>query len=107
MKVKDTGATIIAYPSGRLDLAGAQEMELELDQIAEKHGDKNLLLNLQGVDYLSSSGVSALLRLRRKFEQSNRWMRLSSLSTAATKIMDTLNMSHFFEIRDTEEDALK
>ena len=48
---------------------------------AEKSGDLDVVLNFSGVNYLNSSNIAKLLRLRKQLISNNRQLRLCAVNT--------------------------
>jgi len=55
---------------GRLD--AAQMQHLDVDAIANDIGDKNCILDLEGLDFVDSSGVAFFIRIQRHFAKQGR-----------------------------------
>jgi len=53
---------LLLFISGRLDTASAPKFELELNRLID--GTIDVILDLKGLDYISSSGLHVLLRFR-------------------------------------------
>ena len=51
--------------SGRLDTITAPELEKAITE--DMDGTKNLVLDIKGVDYISSAGLSVLLAAQKKY----------------------------------------
>ena len=106
MKMKESGSNLVLYLSGRVDVHLASEVEAELNDIIKKHPDKNLVLNLDDVEYMSSSGLRVFVSLMRSLKESNRGLRLCNLSVAAKKVFEVVELMDMFDIYDSEEEAL-
>jgi anti-anti-sigma factor len=57
---RDSGGTALLAPSGRIDAVTAGLLEEACRKTVEE-GDGKLLLDLSGVDYVSSAGLRAIL----------------------------------------------
>ena len=55
------GNIAVAIPSGRLDHAAAADFEAALVPLASEAGNAGLVLDMAGVDYLSSVGLRVLM----------------------------------------------
>ncbi len=65
IKVKDMKRCQLVTVSGQLDSATAPELQQELSDLIDA-GNKNLVVNLRDVDFISSAGLTALLSARIK-----------------------------------------
>ncbi|MBV6493487.1 MAG: hypothetical protein LDLANPLL_01510 [Turneriella sp.] len=107
LRTKEVGSYIIAYLKGRLDVHLSGEIEKELMALSEKNPDVDFILNLEGIEYMSSSGLRILVALMRHLKTKNRKLKLCSLNLAVKKIFEVVELMDMFDIYDTEEAALK
>jgi anti-anti-sigma factor len=91
--------------SGKLDANTASEVEKNL-QDAINSGNKKLVLDLQGLDYLSSAGIRVLLQAYKRMESSKGEMVLTSLNEKVLEIFAIAGLDHFFVLTDNEEEAI-
>lgn len=81
------------------------------DPLAELLGEslysQGLLLNLEGVKSLDSSGVGWLLTCNKRFREHKGAMVLYQVSPAARNVLRVLNMHLVFKIAETEEQGLE
>lgn len=106
MNIKKQDNNIIVYLTGRMDVHLASEVEGELNDIIQKHNEKSVVLNLEEVEYMSSSGLRVFVSLMRTLKDSNRTLKLCSLSVAVKKVFEVVELMDMFEIFDTEEEAI-
>lgn len=103
---EQVGDIEICRISGKLDANTASEVEKKL-QDAINSGHKKLVLDLQGLDYLSSAGMRVLLQTYRKIEASHGEMVLTSLNEKVLEIFAIAGLDHFFVLTSTEDEAIK
>ncbi|MES0490166.1 MAG: STAS domain-containing protein [Leptospirales bacterium] len=96
----------IAYPVGRLDVAVSAELEEQLLQAVETNGLDGLILNMENVEYMSSSGFRVAIALLRKLSDKGGSLRICSLKPAVKRIFDVIELTSLFEIFDSEEEAV-
>jgi anti-anti-sigma factor len=82
----------------------AQEEPLQ-ELLGEDCFSRQVLLDLQGVDSIDSSGVGWLLSCQKKFRTSGGTLVLHSLSPAARDVMKILNMQLVFKMTEDEAAA--
>ena len=88
---KNAEATVIAVV-GRLDTTSAPALEKAIN---EDIGDaKNLVLDLKGVQYISSAGLRVLLSAQKKMQKIGS-MKVSNVCQA---VMEVLEMTGFADI---------
>ena len=106
LTTKEVGQSIVVYLAGRVDVHLASEIEGDMNELTENHKDKNVILNLDEVEYMSSSGLRVFVSLMRNLKDSERSLKLSNLSLAVRKIFEVVELMDMFEIYETEEEAL-
>jgi len=96
----------IAYPTGRLDVAVSAELEEQLLKTVEDNNLDSLVLNMESVEYMSSSGFRVAIALLRKLSDKGGALRISCLKPAVKRIFDVIELTSLFEIFETEEEAI-
>ncbi len=98
------GAWIVRL-GGRLDVSKSEELEKILRQML-KQEPRPLVVNLEEVSYLSSSGIGVLLGIFRQLKGLKLQMVLCQVSPAVEKLLEVVELSQVFRIFDREGDAL-
>lgn len=101
---KKDGVAILAI-SGRLDLASGAKLK----ETIKEHSDNqtvNIHLNLAAVEFINSSGLGALVSIMKDIRLQKGRLTLSNLAGYVQEIFDITQLSHIFEIFNTEEEAL-
>lgn len=104
---------IESYPEGQVvRLRGSAGMEdaVELRDILRKLAEPSegrLVLDLQGLLFAGSMGLSALIEANSECQKNNRELILAHLQPAIMKVMKTTQLDHLFTMTATVEDALK
>ena len=88
---KDNGKSILKI-EGRLDTTTAPELEKAINNEGEEL--KNLVLDFEGVNYISSAGLRVLLTAQKKMNVQGS-MELTNVSEA---VMDIFEMTGFADI---------
>ncbi len=96
----------IIYLKGRLDVHYSAEIEEEINKLIDS-GKKKLLISLEEVEYLSSSGLRIFIAISRKLKEINGELKLMKLSETTRKIFKIVELIDMFDIYDSEEEALK
>lgn len=65
-----------------------------------------LVLNLEGVEFVDSSGISMLVALHHIMKSKQSALRLCCLSPHFNRILSVVNLCSFFSIFPVEDDAL-
>lgn len=100
------GNKAIAYPAGRLDVAVSAELEDQLMKAVEDNSIDRLILNMENVEYMSSSGFRVAIALLRRLSDKGGALKICSLKPAVKRIFDVIELTSLFEIFETEDEAL-
>jgi len=103
--VNKVGNVDLLYPSGRLDAYAAAEMEAKLNGVMNKTPIK-LIVNLQKLDYISSSGLRVLMAALKKARKDQGDVRLACLQPYVKEVFDIAGFAQLFKIYDQEEAAV-
>jgi anti-sigma B factor antagonist len=89
---------------GRVDSDTAPELDNALSKLLNDKMNK-IVLNLQGVDYLSSAGLRALVKALKEAQNSGGDLRLASVSEPIEVILRTVGMMQMFKMFSTSDEA--
>lgn len=90
-----------------VDSANIEEMGNEMTALVDKEHMKHILLNFDGVDFLSSAALNKLILLDKKVKQVGGVLRLCNLKAEIMEVFTITRLNRVFDIRKTEGDALK
>lgn len=105
INVKSSGQVTLVEMAGDIDsntAPQAQEQILPLVQPAAK-----ILLDMSGVEYMSSAGLRMLLSMYRQVSRQNGSIVLVGLAEEIKDTMSVTGFLNFFTIRDTVDEGLK
>lgn len=91
LTIKNTPEGIVAVLCGNLDTLAAEQVEPQIKEL-ESSTDLPLTLDCTGLDYISSSGLRILLRLRKAYAAKGMMVTLLNVNG---NIMDVLHVTHF------------
>lgn len=94
----------IVHMKGRLDALSAPIAEKKLSDVLEK-GSHRLLIDCAGINYLSSSGMRALLAIRKKVENLSGQLVLCNITPNVQDIFKMSGFESMFDFALTEADA--
>jgi anti-sigma B factor antagonist len=103
--VKSSGQVMVVEMAGDIDsntTPQAQEQILPLVQPGAK-----ILLDMSGVEYMSSAGLRMLLSTYRQVSRQNGGIVLVGLAEEIKDTMSVTGFLNFFMIRDTVDEGLK
>jgi anti-sigma B factor antagonist len=101
---KDNGLTVVSA-SGKMDAANCGELENTLDEVIAEGGTK-IILNLDGLIYISSAGLRVLLKTAKNLHSSGTFV-LCALSKNVKEIIVMSGFSNFMHIYTDINDARK
>ena len=102
---KKKGDVVIISLAGRLDAYGANDVEKKLDSFID-NGQVNLVINLENLEYISSSGLRVFLAALKKVRKQQGDMKLAGLKPFIKEIFDIAGFTQLFNILDNEESAV-
>jgi len=101
------GVEILSFENvSKLNILIAQSLKEEIAQYLSKSG-KNIVLDLQGIDYIDSSGFGALLSILRNAKNNNSTFKICSISPDVMELVKLLQLHNVFEIYDNVDECVK
>lgn len=94
----------VIYLVGRLDTETSNEALHCLSQLADK-GAGQVVLNLEGLEYISSVGFRVFLTLGKQLRTSDRVMGLCNITGTVKEVFDISGFTKVFNVFDTETAA--
>jgi anti-sigma B factor antagonist len=96
----------IIYTSGRIDSNSAPEVEGALNQLIEK-GQFNIVFDMRDVNFVSSAGWWALIRIQKEVKKMNRGdLVLVKLDERIRESMELVGIEPYFTTFDDLIDAV-
>jgi anti-sigma B factor antagonist len=99
-----TGAVSI-HPRGALDLAYAYRFDDEIRH-AERDASSCLVIDLRGLDFVDSAGISRILAARRRARRAGRRLVLVRGSASVQRFLQIAALTEHFEFVARPEDVL-
>ena len=100
------GTVVLLTLTGRLDASTSPKLEERMLALIDG-GEKQILFNLEHLDYISSAGLRVLLMAAKKLKGVNGKIVLSSLKDQIREVFEIAGFSAIFPIFDSEDNALK
>jgi stage II sporulation protein AA (anti-sigma F factor antagonist) len=107
LNTKKVGDKLIVYLEGRLDVSVSNELEEELARLIDEESNNHIVLNMDKVEYMSSSGFRACISTLRKLNAKDGTLKLCNIRPSVRRIFDVIELTSLFDIYDTEAEALK
>lgn len=90
-----------------VDSSNIEEMGSELNSLVDTDRIKHVLLNFEGVEFLSSAALNKLIALDKKVKEVGGILRLSCLRADIMEVFNITRLNRVFDIRTKEAEALK
>jgi len=97
---------LVVYLEGRLDVSVANEVEEGLSELIDSGDHRKVVLNMDGIDYMSSSGFRACISTLRKLNAKEGALKMCNIKPAVKRIFDVIELTSLFDIYSSEEEAL-
>ena len=94
MKSIETDGVLVCYPTGRIDSTNAAAFEQELTQALAEHPGAALVLDAEGLEYISSAGLRVLLRQRQAAGE----LTVRNVSPAVYEIFDVTGFTAMLKV---------
>jgi len=90
-----------------VDSANIEEMGDEMFTLIEKDNFKNVVLNFEGVDFLSSAALNKIIMMDKKVKKVSGKFSLCCLKKEIMEVFTLTRLNKIVDIRKTEPEALK
>jgi anti-anti-sigma factor len=103
---KKVDNNVIIYLAGRLDVHLSADTEKAINELIKAESNSNFILNLNDVEYMSSSGLRIFVSTMRVLKEGKRRLALCNMNNAVKKIFEVVELTDMFDIFNTEDEAL-
>jgi anti-anti-sigma factor len=93
------GGVWVVQVKGEIDLASAPELQRVLEEVARSHPSR-VLLELDDVGFLDSSGLRVLVRAQRELESAGSVLVIDGVSAAARTVLEVSGLLEAFSDAD-------
>jgi len=105
IKTKKEGDIVIVSVSGRMGEISAPEFEERMKELIGG-GETRFVIDLEGLEYISSAGLRALLATAQSLKEKNGQIFLSGLTGAVREVFEISQFVSIFKIFDSVETAV-
>ncbi len=99
------GEMMVARLQGRLAQGSYGACFKKIHAEAQEGGVSAIVLELSGVEYISSAGLAAIIRLQHEWQGPKRKFCLAGASPLAARLFESVELSRVVPIHDTLEEA--
>lgn len=104
-KVNNHDDILIINLSGYIDTYNTQFLLVQINKVFIKY--TNIIFNLSGINYISSTGIGAFTQFLKIIKNKNGNMALIRVQSKVYDVFKLLGFINFFNIKDSLESALK
>ncbi|MCR9141513.1 MAG: STAS domain-containing protein [bacterium] len=105
VKTRQKGEVLLVEIRGRVGINETPLLKQELEKLFEQ--EKSLVVNLASIQYIDSSCLGALITVRKELEKKGLHLRLAEPSDIVRDVLNLTKLESFFEVSETEEEALQ
>ncbi len=109
LRLQDQGEVLIVYfQNGTLtDQTVIEQIGNELNDVAlEASGNRKLIVNFQGVKFMSSAMLGKLLPLHKRCKNDKIRLKMCNISPNLMEVFKITNLTKLFDISNTESEAV-
>ena len=102
---REQGGIVILSINGEIDLYNAPELKEAIQKLVDEKKNK-IIVNLDRVSYVDSSGIGALISSFSNLKKQEGSLRICNVSGSVRKVFELTKLTTFFDIDDTEAASL-
>ena len=106
LKLRSADNVKILELAGRFDTYTAGEVRQWIDEVTVEE-PANIVVNLQGVDFVDSTALATLVQGVKNCRQHNGDLRLCDVQQSVRMVFELTRLDRFFEIYPQEAEAVK
>lgn len=102
---REKNSVVILDIQGEIDLYNAPEIKDTIQKLIEEQ-KYNIIINLEKVSYIDSSGIGALISSLSNLKKYQGGLKIINVYASVKKVFELTKLTSFFEIYDSEDEAL-
>jgi anti-sigma B factor antagonist len=103
--IRESGEIIIMDINGEIDLYNAPDIKESIKGQIES-GKTNIIINLDKVSYIDSSGIGVLISSLSNLKKAGGSLKIINVYASVRKVFELTKLTSFFDIYDGEAEAL-
>ena len=96
MRIEIENGNVIAYPEGRISSSNAQELQCALSKLRSENEDRELVIDADNLEYISSAGLRVLLTVTK---EQGRPLTVRNVSPEVYEIFDMTGFTSILNVR--------
>ena len=105
IRIKEIGDIRVVNIVGQLDTSTSPEAEAEIGKLLDD-AQKKIIINLEELSYLSSSGLRVFLGTAKKLMATGGTVKLCCPNDVVNEILEISGFNTILDVRNTEEEAI-
>ena len=105
LKIRKNGDVYIIDVNGEMDLYNSYKIKELVMKMLEK-SVKFIVINLEQVDYIDSSGIGALIYICSTIKKMNLKLAIASVHGSVKKVIELTKLTGYFPMANSVEEAL-
>jgi len=89
----------------KINVTVSQKIKVEVTKLINPHS--KLVMNLEGINYIDSTGFGMLLSILRTCKNNQSLLKLCNISPEVMELVKLLQLQTVFDIRNSLDDCLK
>jgi anti-sigma B factor antagonist len=102
---RERDGVVILDINGEIDLYNAPEIKEVINGLIADN-KSNVVINLEKVSYIDSSGIGALISSLSNLKKYQGGLKIINVFASVRKVFELTKLTSFFEIYDSEDEAL-
>lgn len=100
------GTTLLVHFNGEVTLSSASSLRAEVEAYMEQNRIDHLVIDMQHVDFIDSSGVGMLVALKTQMASRSKSLFLLNPSGQVRSTINLVHLSSFFQILEGDDEIL-
>jgi stage II sporulation protein AA (anti-sigma F factor antagonist) len=93
--------------SGELDHHTAEQLKEQASRLIEEHNVKHIMLNLESLEFMDSSGLGVILGRYKQIKQKHGEMIVCAISPVVKRLFEMSGLFKIIRLETSEENALQ
>lgn len=106
LKMRKNKDVFIIYVSGEMDLYNSYKLKELVMKMMERQV-KSVVINMEAVDYIDSSGIGALIHIYSTMKKASCQLYMTNIHGSVKKVIELTKLMGYFPITNSLEEALQ
>jgi anti-anti-sigma factor len=107
IQTKQEGNASVVSVKGKINFEVTAQLRETIKDLIAGQQPKLLVVNLEGTSFIDSSGLGLLVAARSSADKSGSRLHICCIPPQVKRVFDQTNLTNYFSIFDTEQDALR